>query len=112
MPDKSARRRDYYRLEGDPDDPTRVETGLGLAETAAAPILKAIIETRTLPEPDDLGVLLVFLALLESRGTGMRESLIQVTEKSTVAKLRAIFDNEERWTELREKIRAEGYDVD
>lgn len=77
-PEGAGHQRDFYEIE-DPKEPMAVENWLAQFESAAAPVLKEIIESKNLPPHTSaaFGYFITFVALLVARVPHVRNTLSQ-----------------------------------
>lgn len=75
LPAQASVVRDFYRVEVDGLDPNEVEGLLKTVEDEASRIIKTTNGTRELPEGEDLGLLIDFMALMAVRSPGYAEIL-------------------------------------
>ncbi len=72
-PKNIAHQKDFYRVDVKGVEPDAVEKLLGQDESKAADVLRKIAETKLLPEGDDLGILIGFVAIQATRTPYHRE---------------------------------------
>jgi len=63
--------RDFYMSNEDREEPDSIEIAFAESENSFAPIVREVIETRTLPEGGKFSILLEFVATLASRVPAM-----------------------------------------
>lgn len=108
-PANAAGERDFYRIDG--EEPNAVEQALGDLENHAAEVLRRIQATRALPEGDDLGTLLGFLAFQITRVPQFREMFERNHRHLSKAQCRMALSHPRFFEQLLEEMRREGKDI-
>ncbi len=110
-PGTTAHARDFYAVEIQGEDPALAEELLGRIESAAAPIIRRVLETQALPVGDDLGVLLYFIAILAARVPKQREGISRVMHDLMKLTLEVATSTPERYQRQLELCRQAGKEM-
>ena len=95
-PRATAHARDYHAVDlGSGQDPMFVEKTMAVCEGKWATVLKAVVESRTLPQDDSLGDLLAFVAFLAVRVPRIRNQVADFIDRASKAELRSTFGTPE-----------------
>lgn len=96
-PRNAGHQRDFYRLSDPEKDPLLVETKLAGIEGTIAPILQRLDRERRLPDDDELGSLIVFMAIQWIRVPAFRPFLFNFTDTFMRDKLSDALSSQESW---------------
>jgi hypothetical protein len=104
---------DFYAVDAPGEPPDVVEKAFGAIEGIAAPIIREIIRTESLPSSSsgsDLGDFLTFLALMYVRDRGWRETIASVPEQVMELRLKLALSSRGRWEATRADMAKRGYE--
>ena len=96
-PGKTARITDFYRLSDQSRDPVYVENALSKIEAEAAPILQVLARNPRSPNPDELEMLLQFMAVQWVRVPSFRPFVLDVLRSITTRDMAAALETCETW---------------
>ncbi len=96
-PLNAGHQRDFYRISDSRKDPLLIEGKLAEIEGAIAPILQLLDKERRLPNEDELGSLIVFMAIQWIRVPAFRPFLFDFTNFYMRANLSDALRSEESW---------------
>ena len=111
-PGKTARQRDYYRIERtDAGDPTSLEKTLAGLEGMLATALEETIRSQTLPKGRDLDLLLNLVALMAIRVPAVRSLSTRVTKARYEKMMHDTVATPEAWEAVIAGMKADGAKV-
>lgn len=96
-PLNAGHQRDFYRLSDPRKDPLAIETKLSEIEGSIAPILQRLDQERRLPDADELGSLIVFMAIQWIRVPAFRPILFDFTDSFLQANMEEALATPESW---------------
>lgn len=96
-PTNAGHQRDFYRLSDPEKNPLLVESKLAEIEGTVAPILRRLDRERRLPDDDELGSLIVFMAIQWIRVPAFRPFLFNFTDTFMRDKLSDALSSQESW---------------
>jgi hypothetical protein len=103
--------RDYYRIEQEGVPPDAVEKGFGVFEGQAANALANIARDRKVPEGDDLGTALNFVALQIVRVPGFRAMIERNMQELSKWQAKMVVGDRRTYESIVQKMREEGHDI-
>lgn len=110
-PEGAGHQRDFYRVDVPGEPPSLAEDSLSEMESAAAPLIRRVIEEQALPSGVERETLLWFVALLAVRVPKHRAELSRFATDLLRLKLEAILASPERYAAHIERLRKAGKDV-
>lgn len=110
-PEGAAHQRDFYRVDVPGEPPSLAEDALSEMESAAAPLLRRVIDEQALPTGVERETLLWFVALLAVRVPKQRAETSRFATDLMKLKLEAILASPERYAAHIERLRKAGKDV-
>jgi Protein of unknown function (DUF4238) len=99
-PLNAGHRRDFYRLTDPEKDPVMIEKKLSEIEGTIAPILKRLDNDRRMPDADELGSLIVFMAIQWIRVPAFRPTIQGVTESLMQEHMADALSTPEAWSQV------------
>jgi hypothetical protein len=106
-----ALERDFNTVDVDGVEPDVFERGAAEFESEFAPALQRIIESRSLPDNDDTGLLLNFITWLATRNPRLRENVRDFHERVARKIMNVALATPERWASQVKKMKASGYEA-
>ncbi|MNW37785.1 hypothetical protein D3C74_148370 [compost metagenome] len=103
-PRNIAYRNDFYRIDVPDSEPDGFEKALAQFEAMAAPVIKNLIQSQTLPEGDDYVILINFIALMACRVPSRREVFDEAMSDVMHIWLQMIFQSPEHYESYRLKM--------
>lgn len=110
-PEGAASERDFYRVNVPGERPSLAEEALSKMESAAAPLIRRVIEEQALPSGVERETLLWFVALLAVRVPKQRAQVSRFVTDLMKLKLEAILSSPDRYAAHDERLRKAGKDV-
>lgn len=110
-PEKTGHQRDFYRVEVPGEAPTLVEDALAEMETAAAPLIRQIVDTWSLPTGVERETLLWFIATLAARVPRQRAEISRFVVDLSKLRLEAAISTPARFERYIQRLRDRGVDV-
>lgn len=110
-PEKSARWRDFYRVETGAD-PDAVEKALAQLETDWSRVIRQISERRALPADADFTILLTFVAVMAVRVPRFRTVVGQANEKILKTVLWYLVHDDQSWEYFKQANSDAGHEID
>jgi len=111
IPRKVGYQKDFYRIEIPGIKPNLMEEILKSYENQAAPVVKKIIDTETLPTDNDLIILITMVALMAFRTPHFREIYEKPLKRMGKIISKMMLSNENQWKEIQEGMKKNGYAV-
>jgi hypothetical protein len=106
--DNIAVERDFHTVNVEGIEPDVFEKSMAEFESDLGPALERIIETRSLDNAEDTGLLLNFVTLLAVRIPHLRETIRDFHERVATTAMKLALATPERWARQMEKARAAG----
>jgi hypothetical protein len=110
-PEGAAHERDFYRVNVPGEPPSLAEDALSKIESAAAPLIRRVVQEQALPSGVERETLLWFVALLAVRVPKQRAETSRFVTDLMRLKLEAILSSPERYAAHIERLRKAGTDV-
>jgi hypothetical protein len=104
-PLNAGHRRDFYRLTDPDKDPVMIEKKLSEIEGTIAPILKRLDSERRMSDADELGSLIVFMAIQWIRVPAFRPTVLGVTESLMQERMANALSTPVAWSQVLREAR-------
>jgi hypothetical protein len=95
----AGHRRDFYRLTDPSKDPLLIEKKLSEIEDTIAPILKRLDKELRMPDDDELGSLIVFMAIQWVRVPAFRPVVLGIMESTMQSNMSDALSSPEAWSQ-------------
>lgn len=110
-PAEVAFQKDFYRVQGPGFEPDAVEKSFAVFESAAATVIKQILETEQLPIGEDFNVLITFVAFSAMRVPRVRKVFSDPVKHMLKKTLLMSLSTPERWRDAVERMKRDGVDL-
>jgi len=110
-PSEVGCQKNFYRIEIPDIKPNLMEEILSSYESQAAPVVKKIIDTKTLPTDNDLTTLITMVALMALRTPHFRKIYEKPLRRMVKIISKKMLSSPNQWKEIQEEMKKNGYAV-